>query len=95
MDESPQDRRKDGWSWAKEIVGTMVGVVGVLAIPSGWLFVTINGMQITQALHAVEIAHLKESRTDAMKKSDSIDDKLAKILEQVNEIKVQAARGAK
>lgn len=85
------DRRRDGWTWTKEILGTAVAVVSVMALPSAWLFTTLNGLMQTQAIHSLEIAHMKEVRITSDARIAGQDAKLDKILEQITEIKVQAA----
>lgn len=86
------ERRKDGWTWAKEIVGTMIGVIAIMAMPTAWFLSWSREVSTQQALNTIEIGHLKENRAAMEKKMDNTDGKLDKILEQITEMKVQAAR---
>ena len=85
------ERRKDGWTWTKEIIGTIVGVVMVMAIPSGWLFQTIQGILMTQATQSMQITHLQSQQASVDSRQSSQDAKLDRILEQITAIKISAA----
>lgn len=93
--------KRDGWTWTKEILGTAVAVIGVMAIPSAWVFSTLQGVILaqaelrgTQALQAVEISHLKEGSSLTVARGEKIDGKLDRILEQIADIKIDAAKRA-
>lgn len=85
--------RKTGWTWAKEIIGTMIGVLAIV-VPIAtaftiWFLSWSRTVDTTQALHSADIRYLKEARTNT-------DAKLDRILNEITEIRVNAAaiRGA-
>lgn len=86
------DRRKDGWSWTKEIIGTMVGVILIMTPPAAWFLIWSRDVSTSVALLTLEVAHLKEAKLSDTIKQTNTDSALTKILEQVTEIRIQAAR---
>lgn len=85
------ERRKDGWTWTKEILGTMIGVIGVLAIPGSWLYTTIDDLKLSREVMRMEITALKDGRSKQDVVNDRIAERVEKVLEAINDVRVKQA----
>lgn len=83
------ERRKDGrgWTWWKEIAGTMVGVLTVIAIPAGviWNWARniedrVNTQIITTAIQAGQISNLRDQRGELVDQLKTLNVKIDTLL---------------
>lgn len=86
--------RRDGWTWAKEIVGTCIGVATVMSFPTAWLFKSITDTQQSLAIHEIRLKKLEESNAEGKKADEKVQDQLSKIYDLVQDVRVQQARSA-
>lgn len=88
------ERRKDGWTWTKEIVGTIVGVAMVMAMPTAYLINTLHQLQTKSEVQDTEIKNLKDKNQATESRQAKVDDKIDKVLEAINDVRIQQARNA-
>lgn len=94
----PERRRanKHGWTWTKEIVGTIIGAATIV-VPLAFAFGTwLTNLDKQTAMNTIEIRHQKETAdADRMNSREERADqsrKLDKIIDAVTTLQQQVAR---
>lgn len=88
MDDQHDLRRRDTWTWTKEILGTIVGVVLAMAVPLGYVSTWMRDIEKAQsdtrlivAVHTKELDHLKEQRVEISGQLKELNSKLDQLIQ--------------